>query len=139
MKSFLSLLMLLLIVISNVTLAQPLQEESLKKAFKPPSGKQFINLCKAPNDRARESCGGVIISLINAQIEMAGINRTEQFICPPRRLTVEEGRLIFLYWVESTPKAQEIDFPEIAMRALHNRYFCVDDSNVTNVERDKEQ
>jgi len=87
-------------------------------------GKRFIDLCESPNESARRSCGEVVISLLNAQVEMTRNDPSQRTICPARTLTAEEGRRAFLRWVNSTREAPTIDFPELVMQALRVLYQC---------------
>lgn len=87
-------------------------------------GKIFIDLCVSPNESARRSCGEVVISLLNAHVEMTRNNPSHRTICPARTLTAEEGRRAFLRWVNLSPEAPDIDFPELVMQSLRMLYQC---------------
>ena len=89
-----------------------------------PLGERFIALCKSPNKTGRDACGGVVNALMHAHIEMARQNPNERVICPPRMLTVEESRRVFLQWAESNSAAQTMQFPHLVMVALTARYPC---------------
>lgn len=89
-----------------------------------PLGERFISLCKAPTDAGRDACGGVVIALMNAHVEMARQNPNKHFICPPRILNAEEGRRVFLQWADITPDALTMRFPHLVMVALVKRYPC---------------
>ena len=89
-----------------------------------PLGEKFIDLCQSPNIRARDACGTVVISLLNAHIEMSRQDPSQRVICPPRLLTVDEGRRVFAQWANSTPDAKNMNFPDLVMRALRDRYRC---------------
>ena len=87
-------------------------------------GKNFIDLCESPSESARRSCGEVVISLLNAHVEMTRNDPSRRTICPARTLTPEEGRRAFLRWANLSPEAQAIDFPEVVMHALRKLYQC---------------
>lgn len=89
-----------------------------------PLGERFISLCRSPTDAGRDACGGVVTALMNAHVEMARQNPNNRFICPPRILSVEEGRRVFLQWAEVSPEAQTMRFPHLVMVALVKRYPC---------------
>ena len=89
-----------------------------------PLGERFISLCKSPTDAGRDACGGVVTALMNAHVEMARQNPNKRFICPPRILSIEEGRRVFLQWADITPDAQMMRFPHLVMVALVKRYPC---------------
>lgn len=89
-----------------------------------PLGERFISLCKSPTDAGRDACGGVVTALMNAHVEMARQNPNKRFICPPRILSIEEGRRVFLQWADITPDAQTMRFPHLVMVALVKRYPC---------------
>lgn len=89
-----------------------------------PLGKRFISLCKSPTDAGRDACGGVVTALMNAHVEMARQNPNKRFICPPRILTLEEGRRVFLQWADISPDARTMRFPHLVMVALIKRYPC---------------
>ncbi len=89
-----------------------------------PLGERFIDLCKAPTDAGRDTSGGVVTALMNAHVEMARQNPNKRFICPPRILSVEQGRRVFLQWADITPEALTMRFPHLVMVALLKRYPC---------------
>jgi len=89
-----------------------------------PLGERFISLCRSPTDAGRDACGGVVTALMNAHVEMARQNPNKRFICPPRILTVEEGRRVFLQWADVSPDAHNMRFPHLVMVALVERYPC---------------
>lgn len=89
-----------------------------------PLGERFISLCRSPTDKGRDACGGVVTALMNAHVEMARQNPNKRFICPPRILSIEEGRRVFLQWAEVTPEAMTMRFPHLVMEALLKRYPC---------------
>ncbi len=89
-----------------------------------PLGERFISLCRSPTNAGRDACGGVITALMNAHVEMARQNPNKRVICPPRMLTVEEGRRVFLQWANTTPSSLTMRFPHLVMEALIRRYPC---------------
>jgi hypothetical protein len=89
-----------------------------------PLGERFISICRSPTDAGRDACGGVVTALMNAHVEMARQNPNKRFICPPRILTIEEGRRVFLQWADITPEALTMHFPHLVMVALVQRYPC---------------
>jgi hypothetical protein len=89
-----------------------------------PLGQRFISLCKSPNTSGRDACGGVVNALMRAHVEMARQNPNERVICPPRMLTVEESRRVFLQWADQNASAQTMRFPHLVMEALTTRYPC---------------
>lgn len=89
-----------------------------------PLGERFIALCKSPTNAGRDACGGVVTALMNAQVEMARQDPNNRFICPPRTLSIEQGRRVFLQWVDVTPDAATMPFPHLVMVALNKRYPC---------------
>lgn len=103
--------------------AWPAQAQKLSSP-NAPLGEKFIDLCRSPNINARDACGGVVTSLLNAHIEMSRQDPSQRIICPPRLLSIEEGRRVFIQWAESTPDAISMNFPALVMRALRERYQC---------------
>ncbi|NKB56864.1 MAG: hypothetical protein GKS00_11065 [Alphaproteobacteria bacterium] len=95
-----------------------------QKVTSPPLGQRFISLCKSPNNASKEACGGVVIALMNAHVEMARQNPNQRVICPPRKLTIEEGRRVFLQWAEKIDSARVLRFPHLVMTSLTSRYPC---------------
>ena len=89
-----------------------------------PVGRKFIALCKSPTVSGRNACGGVVIALMNAHVEMARQDPSRRIICPPRILSVEEGRRVFNQWAAITPAAANMPFPDLVMTALTKRYPC---------------
>ncbi len=89
-----------------------------------PLGERFISLCRSPTNAGRDACGGVVTALMNAHVEMARQNPNKRVICPPRILTVEEGRRVFLQWADQTSGALTMRFPHLVMVALSARYPC---------------
>lgn len=89
-----------------------------------PLGERFVALCKSPTNAGRDACGGVVIALMNAQVEMARQDPNNRFICPPRTLSIEQGRRVFLQWADITPEAANMPFPHLVMIALNKRYPC---------------
>ena len=89
-----------------------------------PLGERFISLCQSPNTSGRDACGGVVNALMRAHIEMARQNPNERVICPPRMLTVEESRRVFLQWAHRNASAKTMRFPHLVMEALTARYPC---------------
>jgi len=90
-----------------------------------PLGEKFIDLCRSANVNARNACGGVVTSLMNAHIEMSRQDPSQRVICPPRLLSIDEGRRVFVQWANLTPDAISMNFPDLVMRALLDRYRCV--------------
>lgn len=95
-----------------------------QKPVTEPLGERFISLCKSPNTSGRDACGGVVNALMRAHIEMARQNPNERVICPPRMLTVEESRRVFLQWADLNASAKTMRFPHLVMEALTTRYPC---------------
>lgn len=89
-----------------------------------PLGQRFIALCKSPTNIGRDACGGVITALMVAHVEMARQNPNDRVICPPRMLSAEEGRRVFLQWADLTPAARTMQFPHLVMKSLTARYPC---------------
>ncbi len=134
-KRIILLFLLTLWILTPASLAQQVEPEPLAEQVEPELepkpeiqnihyGKIFIDLCGSPNERARRSCGEVVISLLNAHVEMTRKDPSQRTICPARTLTPEEGRRAFLRWANLSPEAQAIDFPEVVMHALRKLYQC---------------
>jgi len=87
-------------------------------------GERFVSLCKSPTDAGRDACGGVVTALMVAHVEMARQDPNNRVICPPRMLSKEEGRRVFLQWADITPAAPTMRFPHLVMQALAARYPC---------------
>ena len=87
-------------------------------------GEKFIDLCRSPNVKARNACGRVVASLMNAHVEMSRRDPSQRVICPPRLLSIDESRNLFIHWSNSTPDAARMNFPGLVMRALRQRYPC---------------
>jgi hypothetical protein len=104
--------------------AAPAHAQTVFRAEMAPLGERFISLCKSPTNAGRDSCGGVVTALMNAHLEMARQNPDKRIICPPRILTIEEGRRVFLQWANITAAAPTMRFPHLVMEALISRYPC---------------
>jgi len=89
-----------------------------------PYGGKFIALCKSPNATSQNACGSVITALMNAHVEMSRQDPDQRVICPPRRMSVEEGRRVFMQWTETNAHAARMPFPDVVMTALLERYPC---------------
>lgn len=87
-------------------------------------GGKFISLCKSPNATSQDACGSVVTSLMNAHVEMSRQSPNQRVICPPRRMTIEEGRRVFMQWTETNARAATMAFPDVVMTALLERYPC---------------
>lgn len=87
-------------------------------------GGKFISLCKSPNATSQSACGSVVTALMNAHVEMGRQNPDQRVICPPRRMSNEEGRRVFMQWTETTAGAERMAFPALVMTALLQRYPC---------------
>lgn len=118
MRSWLNGIVFLLLLVPWTASAQ------IMPATDAPLGEKFIDLCKSSNVNAREACGGVVISLMNAHVEMSRRNPKQRVICPPRTLVSDEGRRVFMQWANATPDAVNMKFPDLVMRALRSRYQC---------------
>lgn len=87
-------------------------------------GGKFIDLCRSPNANSQATCGMVVIALMNAHVEMSRQDPDRRVICPPRTLTIDEGRRVFMQWTNTVTDASTMSFPEIVMAALNSRYPC---------------
>ncbi|MCH9659742.1 MAG: hypothetical protein K0U54_02400 [Bacteroidetes bacterium] len=134
-KRIILLFLLTLWVLTTPSLAQQVEVEPLTEQVEPELkpepeiknihfGKIFIDLCESPNESARRSCGEVVISLLNAHVEMTRKDPSQRTICPARTLTAEEGRRAFLRWANLSLEARTIDFQELVMNALRILYQC---------------
>ncbi|MEX2616754.1 MAG: Rap1a/Tai family immunity protein [Alphaproteobacteria bacterium] len=87
-------------------------------------GGNFIDLCRSPNANSQATCGTVVTALMNAHVEMSRQDPDRRVICPPRTLTIDEGRRVFMHWANTVNDASSMSFPEIVMAALNSRYPC---------------
>ena len=87
-------------------------------------GGNFIELCRSPNIESQSTCGTVVTALMNAHVEMSRQDPDRRVICPPRTLTIDEGRRVFMQWTTTVTNAATMSFPDIVMAALLARYPC---------------
>jgi len=87
-------------------------------------GGNFVDLCRSPNLENQSTCGTVVTALMNAHVEMSRQDPNRRVICPPRTLTIEEGRRVFMQWTNTVTDAATMSFPDVVMVALLARYPC---------------
>lgn len=87
-------------------------------------GGSFIDLCRSPNIESQSTCGTVVTALMNAHVEMSRQDPDRRVICPPRTLSIDEGRRVFMQWTTTVTSAATMPFPDIVMAALLARYPC---------------
>jgi len=88
------------------------------------SGADFARLCRATTQVARDTCGAVIVSIIDAQVKMTERRPDLRVFCPSRRLTNEQAARVFMIWANRNANFVDMPFPEVVVTALRARYPC---------------
>lgn len=82
------------------------------------------NLLDAPQAAAQSFCLGLFNGIIASHALFASINRDQSPFCPPPGVTPDQGRKIFLKWMEENPENLHEDAISHAMVALIRAFSC---------------
>ena len=89
-----------------------------------PTAADLAQLCEADANATRDACGNFLAGLVDVYVMIGSKNETRRVACPPRTLTPDQMRNVFVAWAETRSDLAGISVQDAAAMAIKDRFPC---------------
>lgn len=89
-----------------------------------PTAADLASLCESDATATRDACGVFLSSLLEIYVLIGTKDDARRVACPPRMMTADQMRDIFVAWAVPRTDLDTLSVPEAAARAVKERFPC---------------
>ena len=89
-----------------------------------PTAADFVAICESDATAMRGACGSFLAGLVEVYVLIGTKDQTRRAACPPRMLSPDEMRNVFLAWAVPRSDLGRLSVPEAAAMAIRDRFPC---------------
>lgn len=89
-----------------------------------PTGADLAQVCESDTAATRDACGGLLVGLLEVYVTIGSRDDSRRIACPPRMMTADEMRSIFVAWANTRADLAAMSVTEAAAGAVRDRFPC---------------
>jgi hypothetical protein len=89
-----------------------------------PTAADFAEICESDAAATREACGNLLAGLLEVYVVIGTKNDARRVACPPRMMTPDEMRNVFVAWAVTRNDLARMSAPEAAAIVVKERFPC---------------